>query len=81
MFSSMSSDTKFSMKTKSIFQIKCQSMATNKFRLNKTCKQIADDWGLFQENYQEPLLSVIDQVHFVNYINHEFRARVAEKEN
>lgn len=39
---------------------------TNKFRLDKTTKQTTDDWVPFQENYQEPLLSVIAQVHAIN---------------
>lgn len=40
---------------------------TNEFRLDKTPKQTADDWGLFWDNYQEPLLFVIGQVYAINY--------------
>lgn len=40
---------------------------TNKYRLDKTPKQAADDSGLFQENDQKLLLSVIDQFYAKNY--------------
>lgn len=60
MWKFISSDTKFSMETKSIFQIKCQTM-NNKYRLDETPKQTVGDWGLFQENWQKLLLSVVYQ--------------------